>query len=127
MVVGFHVTEQSGLQFSRAAVDAATQLPFRQGGEPTLHQVDPGRPGGGKVQVVTRMAHQPTLNRGGLVRAIVVQNQMHVQFGGLCCDSLCASLSSMFLTAAFSWLFMDVFLLVSRALLALHLPLPVPS
>lgn len=53
-----------------------------QGGEPTLDQVDPGRPGGGKVQMVARMAHQPAVDQRGLVCAIVVQNQMHVQFGG---------------------------------------------
>jgi hypothetical protein len=30
-------------------MDGAAQLPFRQGGEPTLDQVDPGRPSGREV------------------------------------------------------------------------------
>ena len=80
LVIGFHETLQSRLQFSGAAMGAAAQLPLRQGGEPTLDQIDPGLPGGSIVQMITRMAHQPALNQGGLVRAIVIQNQMHIHF-----------------------------------------------
>ena len=72
---------QSRLQLLGAAMDAATELPFRQGGEPPLDQVDPGRAGGSKVPMVARMAHQPALNQGRLVGAIVIQNQVHIQFG----------------------------------------------
>ena len=50
-----------------AAMGAAAQLPLRQGGERTLDQIDPGLPGGSIVQMITRMAHQPALNQGGLV------------------------------------------------------------
>jgi len=82
LVMSFHVTPQSSLEFSGAATNVATELSFRQGAEPTLHQVDPGRPIGGRVQGVTRMTDQPALNQRGLVRAVVAHDQTHVQFDG---------------------------------------------
>src|SRR5271157_800729 len=55
---------------------------FRQQGEPSLDQVQPRGAGRSEVRVEAGMAGQPTLNRWGLVRAVVVQNQMHLQFRG---------------------------------------------
>jgi hypothetical protein len=80
LVISFHVVPQGRFQFLGAAIGAAAELPFRQGGEPTLDQIDPGGSGGSEVQMIARMTHQPALNQPGLVRAIVIQNQMHVQF-----------------------------------------------
>ena len=44
-----------------------------------LIQDDPGK---STVQMTLRMAQRRTVNQRRLVRAVVVQNQMHVQFGG---------------------------------------------
>src|ERR687891_712218 len=70
------------LQLARTAVDAPAYLLLRQRGEPSLDEVDPRRAGRGEMHVEARMPHQPPPNRGSLVGAVVVEDQVHIEFGG---------------------------------------------
>ena len=65
------------LELSGAAVHAAPQLLFGEGGEPTLDEIDPRRAGRREVQVEAGMPREPAMNRRCLVRAGVVKNEMH--------------------------------------------------
>src|SRR5271168_2424337 len=58
-------------------------------GEPALDLVQPGGVGRYKMQMEARIALEPAHNRGGLVRGVVVQHQMHVLAGrNACVDGL---------------------------------------
>ena len=50
----------------------AAELAVGQLSKPALDQVQPGRAGGGEVQVEPRVPDQPVLDRGGLVGGVVV-------------------------------------------------------
>src|SRR4029453_13400893 len=69
------------LERPRAAMRAAFDLLLRQRGQPPLDQVEPGRAGGCEMYVQSGMPSEPPAHRRGLVRAVVVQNQMDVQSG----------------------------------------------
>ena len=60
---------------------AATQLALREQREPPFHEVQPRGARRGEVQMEPRPPQEPPTDQGGLMRAIVVQNQMHVQVG----------------------------------------------
>lgn len=70
------------LEFAGAAVNAATQLLFGKEREPAFDQVKPGAAGRGKVRMEARVAQQPTFDGPGLVGAVIVKNQVHLQFSG---------------------------------------------
>jgi hypothetical protein len=57
-------------------VRGAAQFAVGQLGEPALDEVDPRRDGGREVQVEPGMAQQPFLHRRGLVRGVVVADQV---------------------------------------------------
>ncbi len=61
---------------------AAAELFFRQQSEPALDQVEPAGRGGREMQMEARSFHQPVTNQLGFMGAVVVQDQMHVQFRG---------------------------------------------
>src|SRR5271157_3159901 len=65
-------------QFAGAAVNAAPDLLFRQQRKETLHQVDPRRSGGRKVHVIVRTLNQPLPDERRFMRAVIVQNEMHL-------------------------------------------------
>src|SRR5271157_5733825 len=50
--------------------------------EKTFHPVNPRRTGGREVHVVVRTFSQPAPDQRGLVRAVIVQNEMHLQSRG---------------------------------------------
>jgi hypothetical protein len=54
-------------------------------GEPALDLVEPGGVGRYKMQMEARIALEPAHNRGGLVRGVVVQHQMHLPAGRNAC------------------------------------------
>lgn len=67
------------LQLPGTAMRATVDLFFGQGGEPALHKIDPRGPGRREVHVIARSLHQPPMNEGRLVRAVGVENQVHVE------------------------------------------------
>ena len=71
------------LQGRHTAVRAAAQLFVRQCGEPALDEVEPRRVGRREVQMETRAFGQPPVNQGRLVRAVVVEDEVHVEVGPL--------------------------------------------
>src|SRR5262245_34350246 len=80
MAVGeVDVPPDGQLQLAGAAVNAAAQLLLRQRGEPAFDQVDPRETRRREVQVKAGVAGQPAMDRGGLVGAGVVENQMHLE------------------------------------------------
>lgn len=70
------------LQSASADKAAATNSLVAEQREPALHQIEPGCSGGCEVHLETRMARQPAANRRSFVRAVVVQDEVNVQFGG---------------------------------------------
>ena len=72
----------SRFKLEGAPVDAARQLLFAEQGEPSLHQVEPRGTGGSEVHVKARPLGEPSSDEGSLVGAVVVNDEMHVQFGG---------------------------------------------
>ena len=67
-------------QLRRAPVGAAPDLPLGECGEPPLDLIEPGGARRREVQVEPRPAEQPLVNHGRLVRAVVVQDEMDVEF-----------------------------------------------
>ena len=72
----------SVFQLAFAAVDAAPDLFFGQLSEPVLDQIEPGSRGGSEVQVEARTFGKPAADRLGLMRTVVVQDEVHVEFCG---------------------------------------------
>src|SRR6185436_6988397 len=66
-------------EFDRTAVRCALDLALAEQAEPTLNQIEPGTRGRGEVQMKTRMACKPSLHRRGLVRAVVIHDQMNIE------------------------------------------------
>ena len=60
----------------------APQSPLGEVTKPAFDQVEPGTGRGSKVQVKARMAMQPMLDAGMLVRGVVVHDQVQVPFAG---------------------------------------------
>src|SRR5271169_58675 len=81
-VIDVQVLADGALQLEGAAMGAAFDLASADQGEPALDKVEPGARSGREVHVKSRMTSEPTFDRGGLVRAVVVQDQMHVQLSG---------------------------------------------
>lgn len=80
MLVGVGNVRQDGRwERLRAAMHPAPQLFLRQQGEPPLHQIEPGGAGRREVHMEARSLEQPPLDHGGLMRGIVVEDEMHVQ------------------------------------------------
>lgn len=86
-----------GFRRRAAAVDIGQDREFERAGapvravfdlflgelrEPAFDEVEPRAPGGREVQVEPRPTGQPAVNARGLVRAVVVENQVHVQLRG---------------------------------------------
>src|SRR6266436_8917373 len=70
------------LQLPRAAMHTPAQLLLGQRREPALDEIDPRGAGRREVQVEARMARQPAMDRRRLVRARVVEDQVHLERGG---------------------------------------------
>src|SRR5689334_16451989 len=49
--------------------------------KPTLHLIEPRAVGGREMQLIPGSARQPGADRGVLVRAIVVEDEMNVEIG----------------------------------------------
>src|SRR5262245_14795885 len=71
------VAADGRFELPRAAVHAAAQLLLREGGEPSLDQIDPRATGWREMDVKPRMPHQPAMNQWRLVRAGIVDDEMH--------------------------------------------------
>ena len=79
----------SVFQLACAALDAAPDLFFGQLSEPALDPIEPGGRGGSEVQVEARTFGEPAADPLGLVRAVVVQDEVHVEFcGHVACDGI---------------------------------------
>lgn len=63
----------------RVAMDPAPQLFLGEQGKPALHQIEPGGAGRREVHMEARSLEQPPADHGGLMRPIVVEDEMHVQ------------------------------------------------
>src|SRR5262245_42795733 len=75
------VAGDRGFQLPRAAVNPTPDLLIGEHCEPALDEVDPGGARRGEMEVVARMAHEPPMDEGRLVRAIVVEDHVHVERG----------------------------------------------
>jgi hypothetical protein len=58
---------------------SATDLFLRQGGEPAFDLIDPGSGSGREMDLETGMTGKPVFHRRGLVRAVVVHDQMDIE------------------------------------------------
>lgn len=76
------VPEDGRLQLGRTPMGPAADLLLGQHAEPALDQVDPGRPRGSEVPVEPRVPEEPAVDRGRLMRPVVVEDEMHVQAAG---------------------------------------------
>ncbi len=68
-VVHVEVLADGLLELPGRSMRAAADVVLRQRGEPALDLVEPGRRGGGEVDVESRVAREPGLDRGRLVDA----------------------------------------------------------
>jgi len=69
-----------GFQFFGRAVDAASELTICEQRKPAFHQVQPRGGGGREVDMEARPLGEPVLNQLGFVSAVVVHDEMDVQF-----------------------------------------------
>jgi len=67
-------------QFVGGAMHCSTELLFAQQSKPAFNQIEPACRGGCEVQVEAWSFHQPVANQLRFVRAVVVQDQVYVQF-----------------------------------------------
>jgi len=78
-VAMFDPLDDSRLKFGNTAEDAAAYLLARDLGEKAFHEVEPGRRCWDEVQLEARMAFEPALHGRGLVRGVVVDDQMEIE------------------------------------------------
>jgi len=71
-----------GHQFLDAAEGAAADGALGEQSEPPFHLVQPGGIGGRVVQVETGMLRQPGTNLGMLVRGVVIDDEVEIEFCG---------------------------------------------
>ena len=69
-------------QFFHAAENATANSLVGKFGKPPLHQVDPGTVGGSEVEMEAGTFSEPFPDQGRLVSAVVIQDDMDLQFGG---------------------------------------------
>jgi hypothetical protein len=79
-VVVFEISTDGGFQFASAAMNPAAQLLFGKQAKPALDQVEPRSGDGSEVQVEARMAQKPALDGWSLVGAVIIEDQMQLQF-----------------------------------------------
>ena len=82
LVVEPQVLPDRAFQVAGAPMTAAPDLFESQRREPALDQIDPRAAGGREVDMKPWPSRQPTSDRRGFVRAVVVQDQMHVEIPG---------------------------------------------
>src|SRR3954454_8430872 len=68
-----------GFEFLDTAMNAAADRLFGECGKEALDLVQPGTAGRGQMHVPARTLRQPVADQRGLVRGIVVPDQMHVE------------------------------------------------
>ena len=71
-----------GFERARAAMRAALDLFLGQCGKPSFDHVQPRRTGRREVHMKARMPSEPPSNPRRLVRPVVIENQMDVEFRG---------------------------------------------
>src|SRR4029453_1860055 len=76
------VGENGRLEGARASMGPPLDLFVGEQGEPAFDEIEPGPTGRGEVEMEARPAGQPAMNHGRFVRAIVVENQVHIQLAG---------------------------------------------
>ncbi len=81
LVVLFDVLQNSRLQFAHAAKGAAAETLLRQLAKPPLDEVEPRTAGRRKMHVKARMALQPALYLGMLVRGVIVSHEVQIEAG----------------------------------------------
>lgn len=65
-------------EFFGRAMHSTPQLFFRQHGEPTFDKIQPTRRSRCVVQMKALTFYEPVANQLGFMRAVVIQNQMHI-------------------------------------------------
>ena len=81
LVVQLKITFDRCLQFTSAAEGAAPDLLGGQSREEALDEIDPRSSGRREVNVEARTLGQPAMDQGGLVRPVVVHDQVDVETG----------------------------------------------
>src|SRR5271169_1281413 len=81
-VMDVDVLANRQFQLPDAAERAAPDSFVGEFGEPSLHQIQPRTIRWREVNMKTGPLEQPFANERGLVRPIVVQDQVHIQIGG---------------------------------------------
>ena len=76
------IVEHGLLQDSDSSVTAAADTALGHFCEKALPEVEPTSAGGREMNVIARVATQPSANFGNLVRTVVIHHQMHVPAGG---------------------------------------------
>jgi hypothetical protein len=71
------IVSNGGLQFAHAAMGTAPDLFVGRGSKEPFHEVDPRGAGGREVEMEAWPFGEPAPDQHRLVRAIVVQNEMH--------------------------------------------------
>ena len=75
------VLPDGGFEGSDTGMHPPTQLAFGEECEPAFHQIESRGAGRGEVEMEPWAFQQPPADQGRLMRAIVVEDQMHVQTG----------------------------------------------
>jgi len=70
------------LQISHGVEGAAADSLLRDQPEPAFDLIEPGRIGGGVMQMEARSTRQPSFDSGVFVRAVIVGDQMHIELLG---------------------------------------------
>ncbi len=81
-VVGFQIPVHGIHQILQGGEVAPLQATPCQFGEETLHRMHPGTGGGDEVKVPVGVCFQPGMQRGGLMRSVVVQDHVYGDIGG---------------------------------------------
>lgn len=78
----FEIVSDRLFKLLRTAMYAATNLLFRLSGEESLNHIDPGGARGSEMNMEARPFGQPSLDQSCLVSAVVVHNEVNIEFSG---------------------------------------------
>src|SRR5581483_8307035 len=99
-VVNVKIFADGCFEFLDAAENAAANSLVGDFGEPPLHKVHPGAIGGREMNVKARPFGEPFPYECGLVRAVVVQDDVNVEFCGHVCFDRIQKLAELLRTMA---------------------------
>src|SRR5208282_3730591 len=83
-IVVFQVVVNGSFELGNRSEDAATDALLSDQAEEALDLIEPGGRSGGEMQVKAGVLGQPCLHAGMLVGGVVIEDEVKIEFFGVC-------------------------------------------